>query len=76
MSDTDPFAPLHEVAALLSELPVPWFVCGGWAVDCFLGVVTRDHKDVDVGIARTDQLTAQAYLRTQAGRSKSRTTGD
>lgn len=62
MSDTDGFAPIRAVAALLSELPVPWFVCGGWAIDCFLGRVTREHKDVDIGIARADQLAVQAYL--------------
>lgn len=65
MSDTEPFAPLHAVAGLLSDLPVPWFVCGGWAIDCFLGGMTRDHKDVDIGIPRAKQLAAQVYLQAQ-----------
>jgi Aminoglycoside-2''-adenylyltransferase len=50
------FAEVEKVALLLRDLPCEWCVCGGWAVDLFLGRVTRAHKDVDVSVARRDQL--------------------
>ena len=39
-----------------------WYVCGGWAIDLYLGRVTRAHKDVDISIAREHQLEARDYL--------------
>jgi hypothetical protein len=30
--------------------PHSWALCGGWAVDAWLGRVTREHGDVDVAI--------------------------
>ena len=38
-----------------SKLPCVWFVCGGWAVDLFLGKATRIHSDVEIGFFREDQ---------------------
>lgn len=35
----------------------PWFVCGGWAIDLFVGSPTRAHHDIDIGIFRNDQPT-------------------
>lgn len=58
----DPFAPVIEVAGLFADYPKPWFIAGGWALDLFLGRVTRDHGDVDVGIFRQDQRDLRAYL--------------
>jgi hypothetical protein len=39
----------HEAVVLLSVLRAPWWVAGGWALDLFLGKVTRAHGDLDVG---------------------------
>lgn len=58
----DDFREPEAVARLLDGLPCPWGFCGGWAVDLFLGRVTRPHKDVDVAIARKDQLLLQSFL--------------
>jgi Aminoglycoside-2''-adenylyltransferase len=52
-----------RVGQLLANLPCPWYVCGGWAIDLFVERVTRLHKDVDVAIARGDQAVVQRYLR-------------
>jgi hypothetical protein len=49
------FDPLSEQLRHVEGLPVPWYVAGGWAIDLFLGRVTRDHRDVDLAIARADQ---------------------
>ena len=39
-----------------------WFIAGGWAVDLFLGRVTRPHKDIEIAIVRADQGALRAYL--------------
>lgn len=54
--DVDPaFAPLSEQLRYVEGLPALWYVAGGWAIDLFLGRVTREHRDVDLAIARADQ---------------------
>ena len=40
----------------------PWFVAGGWAIDLYLGRVTRPHKDIEIAILRRDQAHLPAYL--------------
>lgn len=57
-----PFAELDPVARLLADLPAPWFVAGGWAVDLFVGRRTRDHEDVDVAVLRRDLPILRAHL--------------
>ncbi|HET9199970.1 MAG TPA: hypothetical protein VFO84_03215 [Dehalococcoidia bacterium] len=39
-----------------------WFLCGGWAVDAWVGRQTRDHQDVDVTVFEEDQLSLFDYL--------------
>jgi GrpB-like predicted nucleotidyltransferase (UPF0157 family) len=56
------FAPLHRVAEELRDFPYPWHICGGWALDVFLGRVTRVHHDIDVEVSRADQLALQQYM--------------
>ena len=62
------FEEVQKVGALLGRLRCEWYVCGGWALDLFLGRVTRAHKDVDVAVARRDQLEVQDYLRRRGWR--------
>ncbi len=54
-----------RICALLDEYPLPWAVCGGWAIDLLIGQQTRSHKDVDIAVFRHDQLAIQKYLREQ-----------
>lgn len=56
------FTPLHRVAEELRDFPVTWYICGGWALDLFLGRVTRVHHDVDVEVSRADQLALQQHM--------------
>jgi GrpB-like predicted nucleotidyltransferase (UPF0157 family) len=56
------FAPLHFVAEELRDFPGPWYICGGWALDVFLGRATRVHHDVDVVVSHADQLALQQYM--------------
>lgn len=60
------FAPLEKLAQEFNDFPATWCISSGWALDLFLGQVTRVHHDVDVVIARADQLMLQQHL-TQRG---------
>jgi hypothetical protein len=51
-----------EVQEWLHSLSVPWWIAGGWALDLFLGQVTRPHADIDVGIFRRDTVNACTTL--------------
>jgi hypothetical protein len=45
----DPWRP-GEVAQLLSGVPVPWYVAGGWSIDLFRGTQTREHEDLEIAV--------------------------
>ena len=45
---------IGEVAQRFSSLEVDWWIAGGWAIDCFLGWITRDHADLDIEMFRRD----------------------
>jgi hypothetical protein len=36
-------------------------VCGGWAIDLFVGEVTREHEDLEVGTFRAHQQALHAH---------------
>jgi hypothetical protein len=51
----DALRPL-EVAGLLAECRVLWWIGGGYAIDAFVGRADRrPHEDVDVGLLARDQ---------------------
>lgn len=56
------FRPLESAVAELSDLPCSWHVTSGWSIDLFLGRVTRVHHDIDILIARKDQLVVRNYM--------------
>ena len=39
---------------LMRGFPAGWWVCGGWAVDMFLGHQTRPHADLEVTLLHRD----------------------
>lgn len=47
------FTPLGMVTQALAGFTHPWFFSSGWAIDLFLGRVTRVHHDVDVVVPRS-----------------------
>jgi hypothetical protein len=59
----DSWGVITAIAALMAGFERPWAFCGGWAIDLFLGRITREHKDVDILVFRRDQLAVQSYLR-------------
>ncbi len=58
----DSFAPLLAELEHVADLEVPWYVAGGWAIDLFVGQVTREHQDVDLVVSRRHQHTVYQHL--------------
>jgi len=56
------FAPVERVAHELDAFGQPWFISSGWALELFLGRVTRIHHDVDVVVPRTAVNDLRQYL--------------
>jgi len=56
------FGPVLQVAGLMRGFPRPWCIAGGWAIDLFLGHVTREHDDIDIAILRKDQRELQIHF--------------
>ncbi|HUF54783.1 MAG TPA: hypothetical protein VMR52_13615 [Dehalococcoidia bacterium] len=55
----------EEVARIVDEMsgfPAQWALGGGWAVDSWLGEVTREHGDVDVIVFADDHRALFAHL--------------
>nr|WP_272898777.1 hypothetical protein [Paenibacillus sp. MMS18-CY102] len=56
------FQECHSLASLMNNYDKPWCIAGGWAIDLFLGHVTRKHADIEIIILREDQADLQHYL--------------
>lgn len=44
-----------ETQELMSGMGIPWAVCGGFALELFLGEETRVHSDIDVCVFEPDR---------------------
>ena len=47
-------ASVTRVAEIMATFPGEWCLCGGWAVDAWVGRQTREHKDVDLLVFEED----------------------
>jgi Aminoglycoside-2''-adenylyltransferase len=47
--------PVVRVAELMATFRPWWALCGGWAVDAWIGGQTRDHVDIDIASFADDQ---------------------
>jgi hypothetical protein len=56
------FGPVKAVERELADVDHSWFISSGWAIDLFLGRVTRYHHDVDVAVPRAAQLALQRHM--------------
>lgn len=46
----------------MSSFSAPWALCGGWAVEAWLGWKTRDHGDVDIMVFADDHVSLFDHL--------------
>ena len=53
---------LLQTKELLSAAPFDWAVCGGYAIDLFLGRVTRVHGDIDLCAFEKDRPAIQRFM--------------
>ena len=53
IDDWNPLSP-QEVGELFRDYPGFWAIAGGWALDLFVGEVTRKHGDIDIQLDRAD----------------------
>ena len=49
------------MARFLARFPGPWWIAGGWAIDLWLGSVSRDHEDIEISVLRQDQVALHVY---------------
>src|SRR4030095_16943392 len=54
---------VETVGPLMRDFPARWCIAGGWAIDVFLGRVTRCHEDVDLAVFQQDQSLLHEHLR-------------
>jgi hypothetical protein len=53
---------LRETTGLMQGFPAPWCVAGGWALDLFLGRVTRTHADLELAVLRDDDAALRQHF--------------
>ena len=53
---------IQELSVLFEGVDFPWPICGGLAVDLFLGRETRTHGDIDLSIAEPDRDKVIAHM--------------
>lgn len=46
----------------MRDYPAHWVLCGGWAVDAWLGGQTREHGDIDVAVFVDDSQKLYEHL--------------
>ncbi len=63
VSATDQLAALAELADALSEHGIGYWLFGGWAVDFYVGHVTREHADIDIAVWTHDAPALSVVLR-------------
>jgi hypothetical protein len=51
-----------DLATVFAGVAAIWWLAGGWALDLFLGRVTRPHDDIDVQILRRDHIRIRKAL--------------
>jgi hypothetical protein len=56
------FSAPQKIAGLMRNFQSDWFIAGGWAIDLYLGKISRIHKDIEIAVFRKDQIFLQNYL--------------
>ena len=53
---------LLSLSDLLRDSGIDWAVCGGWAIDLFLGRTTRVHGDLDLSVPENDREKIERFM--------------
>lgn len=59
---------LKQLDEHLRDMNVAWHLCGGFAIDLFLGKETRKHKDLDITVSFDDMEVCIDYLKSKGWR--------
>lgn len=51
-----------RICNVMSTYHAPWALCGGWAVDAWLGHISREHGDIDLAVFTGDQRALHGHL--------------
>lgn len=60
--DFPDFQPALFAATAMNAFERPWCLAGGWAIDLWLGRLTRAHASVAVAVFRDDQIALRDFL--------------
>lgn len=55
----------NELSEHLSDINVEWYLCGGFAIDAYLGKITRKHKDLDITVSFDNMKECIHYLKSK-----------
>lgn len=55
----------NELSEHLSDMNVEWYLCGGFAIDAYLGKITRKHKDLDITVSFDNMKECIHYLKSK-----------
>lgn len=55
----------NELSEHLCGMNVGWYLCGGFAIDAYLGNITRKHKDLDITVSFNDMKDCIQYLKSK-----------
>ena len=53
---------INELSHHLKDMEVDWHLCGGFAIDTYLGEKTRKHKDLDITVSFDYMRECISYL--------------
>lgn len=56
---------LDDLCNHLEDMDVEWHLCGGFAIDVYLGTITRKHKDIDITLSFDDMRGCIQYLKSK-----------
>ncbi|MDR7857856.1 nucleotidyltransferase domain-containing protein [Tissierella sp.] len=56
---------LDDLCSHLQEMEIDWHLCGGFAIDAYLGEITRKHKDLDITVSFDDMRECIQYLKSK-----------
>jgi hypothetical protein len=54
--------PVARIADVMAGYRGVWCLCGGWAVDAWVGQQTREHGDVDIAVFQDERLVLHEHL--------------